>query len=128
MIKQHEEYLGLLSLVGKNKRSTFNDIKEKLGRKLSGWKEKMLSKVGKEILIEAVAIAIPTYTMSCFKLPDTLCDEWTAMIRKFWWDQVKDENRIPWLSWDKMCEPKSNGGMGFKNLKFFNLALLAKQG
>ena len=49
------------------------------------------------------------------------------MIRKFWWDQVKDENRIPWLSWDKMCEPKSNGGMGFKNLKFFNLALLAKQ-
>ena len=49
------------------------------------------------------------------------------MIRKFWWDQVKDKNRIPWLSWDKMCEPKSNGGMGFKNLKFFNLALLAKQ-
>ena len=61
--------------MGKIKQSTFNDIKEKLGRKLSGWKEKMLSKVGKEILIKAVALAIPTYTMSCFKLPDTLCDE-----------------------------------------------------
>ena len=108
MIKQHEEYLGLLSLVGKNKRSTFNDIKEKLGRKLSGWKEKMLSKVGKEILIEAVAIAIPTYTMSCFKIPDSLCDELTTMIRKFWWRQKKDENKILWLSWEKMCEPKSN--------------------
>ena len=70
--------------MGKNKRSTFNDIKEKLGRKLSGWKEKMLSKAGKEILIKAVALAIPTYTMSCFKLPDNLCDELTAMIRKFW--------------------------------------------
>ncbi|XP_050290016.1 uncharacterized protein LOC126728194 [Quercus robur] len=128
VIKQHGKYLGLPSLVGKNKRSTFNDIKEKLGKKLSGWKEKMLSKVGKEILIKAVALAIPTYTMSCFKLPDNLCDELTAMIRKFWWGQVKNENRIPWLSWDKMCESKSNGAMGFKNLKLFNLALLAKQG
>ena len=42
VIKQHEKYLGLPSLVGINKRNTFNDIKEKLGRKLSEWKEKML--------------------------------------------------------------------------------------
>ena len=79
--------------MGKNKRSTFNDIKE-LGRKLFGWKEKMLSKAGKEVLIKAMALAIPTYTMSYFKLPDTLCDELTAMIRKFWWGQRNDEDRI----------------------------------
>ena len=85
VIKQHEKYLGLPSLVGRNKRSTFNDIKEKLGRKLSGWKEKMLSKAGKEVLIKAMALAIPTYTISCFKLPDSLCDELTTMIRRFWW-------------------------------------------
>ena len=88
----------------------------------------MLSKAGKEVLIKVVALAIPTYTMSCFKLPDSLCDELIAMIRKFWCGQRKDENKIPWLSWEKMCEPKSKGGMGFKNLKLFNLALLAKQG
>ena len=64
VIKQHEKYLGLPSLVGKNKRGTFNDIKEKIGKKLAKWKEKMLSKAGKEVLIKAMALDIPTYTMS----------------------------------------------------------------
>ena len=35
VIKQHEKYLGLPSFVGKNKRGTFNDIKEKIGKKLA---------------------------------------------------------------------------------------------
>ena len=88
----------------------------------------MLSKARKEILIKAVAQAIPTYTMSCFKLPDSLCEDLTSMIRNFWWGQKKDEKKIAWLSWDKLCEPKSCGGMGFKKIKQFNMALLVKQG
>ena len=42
-------------MVGKNKRNTFNDVKDKLSKKLAGWKEKLLSKAGKEVLIKAVA-------------------------------------------------------------------------
>lgn len=48
------------------------------------------------------------------------------MVRNFWWGQKKDEKKIAWRSWEKMCELKSCGGMGFKNLKHFNLAHLAK--
>ena len=54
VIKKHEKYLGLPSLV-KNKRNTFNEIKEKFQKKLVSWKEKMLSKASTEILIKAVA-------------------------------------------------------------------------
>ena len=95
---------------------------------MEGWKEKILSKAGKEILIKAVAQAISTYTMSCFKLLNAFCEDLTSMIRNFWWGQRKDEKKTDWLSWEKMCELKANGGMGFKKLQQFNLALLAKQG
>ena len=88
----------------------------------------MLSKTGKEILIKAVAQAIPNYTMSCFKLPYTLCEELTSMIRNFWWGQKQNERKLNWMSWDNLCKPKVDGVMGFKQLKPFNLALLAKQG
>ena len=98
VIKQHKRYLGLPSLIGRNKQSTFKSIKEKLGKKPAGWKEKMLSKAGKEILIKAVVQAIPTYTMSCFKLHDSLCEDLTSMIQNFWWGQKKDEKKIVWLS------------------------------
>ena len=115
-------------MVGRKKRRTFNDIKEKLAKRLAGWKEKLLSKAGKEILIKVVALAIPTYSMCCFKLPDTLCEELMSMIRNFWWGQKQDERKLNWMSWDKLCMPKVDGGMGFKQLKPFNLALLANHG
>ena len=55
VIKQHEKYSGLPSLMGRNKKASFSDIKDKLSKKLVGWKGKILSKVGKEVLIKAVA-------------------------------------------------------------------------
>ena len=69
-----------------------------MGKKLAGWKEKLLSKAGKEVLIKAATQAIPTHTMSCFKIPDSLCDDLTRMIRNFWWGQKQDEKKMAWLS------------------------------
>ena len=90
--------MGFPSLVGRNKKNTFKEVKEKLAKKLVGWKEKLLSKAGKEVLIKATAQAIPTYTMSCFKIPDSLCDEMTSLIQNFWWGQCKEERKIAWIS------------------------------
>ena len=50
------------------------------------------------------------------------------MISRFWWGSLQNENKIHWVRWDKMSMAKNEGGMGFRNIRCFNLALLAKQG
>ena len=82
-IKQYEKYLGLPSLVGRNKKASLLYIKERVKAKLQGWKEQLLSQAGREILLKAVIQAIPTFAMSCFKLPSTPCNDIEALIRKF---------------------------------------------
>ena len=69
---RHGKYLGLPSVIRKSKIQVFAKIKGKVAKKLSGWKEKMLSLGGKEILIKVVAQVIPTYTMNYFLLPKGL--------------------------------------------------------
>ena len=58
----------------------------------------LLSRVGKEILIKAVAQSIPTYTMSVFQIPLKLCAELDALCAKFWWGQFGNERKIHWKS------------------------------
>ena len=124
---RHTKYLGLPSLIGRSKKQVFAILKERVGQKLAGWKSKLLSMGGKEILIKVMAQAIPTYTMSCFFLPQGLCDDMERMMKNFWWGQKQQETKLGWVSWKRMCISKARGGLGFRNLKAFNLAMLAKQ-
>lgn len=82
---------------------------------------------GREALIKAAALPIPTYAISYFKLPASFCFNIESMMAKFWWRQKGIENKIYWIGWDRMCVSKFKGGMGFKKLHLFNMALLAKK-
>lgn len=84
IIKQLKRYLGLPSLVGRDKIKAFNRMKDQVGRKIAGWKGKLMSNAGREILIKAIAQATPTYMTSHFKLPDLLCSDLNSMVRNFW--------------------------------------------
>ena len=128
IVQQHEKYLGLPPMVGREKKKAFNRIKNQVSRKIARWKGKFLSNVGREVLKKAVAQATPTYTMNCFKLPDSLWSEINSLVGGFWQGKKENALKIAWVSWENLCKPKKEGGMGFRDLKTFNLAFLAKQG
>ena len=122
----NERYLGLPVFVGRSKTHVFGYLKERIWKRIQGWKERMLSRAGKEIMIKAVAQAIPTFAMGCFDLTKNMCDQISTMIGRFWWSQQEKENKIHWISWDKLTLPKCKGGLGFHDIHVFNLAMLAK--
>lgn len=78
------KYLGLPFLTSRSKHVLFSDAKDKVREKLSRWKEKLLTEVGKEILTRSVIQAISSYAIQCFKLPKNLCDDILKMVRNFW--------------------------------------------
>lgn len=123
----HDKYLGLPTLIGRSKKVCFASIKDGIWKKLQGWKEKLLSKEGKEVLIKYVSQSILNYAMSCFKLPSTFCHEMESIISNFWWGSSKSERGIHWKNWALLCLPKSDGGLGFRNFEAFNESLMAKK-
>ncbi|XP_021746063.1 uncharacterized protein LOC110711934 [Chenopodium quinoa] len=75
----HDRYLGLPTVVGRSKKVITRCVKEKLWKKLQGWKG------------------------------------------------MQGDRKIHWLAWKKLCRPKNEGGLGFRDFKLFNWGLLGKQ-
>ncbi|KAL5568003.1 hypothetical protein UlMin_024578 [Ulmus minor] len=126
-VRCHEKYLGLPCFSGRNKQGLFSSIKDRVWNKLCGWKSKLLSAGGKEILIKSIIQAIPTYAMNLFKLPSSLIRELQRLCGQFWWGGDSGKRRMHWCSWEKLCSHKADGGMGLRDLRTFNKAILAKQ-
>ncbi|KAI8525452.1 hypothetical protein RHMOL_Rhmol13G0231200 [Rhododendron molle] len=127
-MKGDSKYLGLPSFWGRSKAEAYTFLVERAFKKMQGWKTKLISMAGKETLIKSQVQGIPTYTMACFLLPKRLCDKLDSITRNFWWKGNPEDRGICWNSWESLTTAKSQGGMGFRNYRCFNEAMLARQG
>lgn len=81
---EHSMYLGLPNIMGRNKNAILGFLKDKVRKRVVNWDGQIISKGGKEILLKTVIQALPTYAMSVFLLPLSMCKDIEQMMCRFW--------------------------------------------
>jgi hypothetical protein len=80
---------------------------------------------GKEILLKSVDQAINVYAMSIFKTPKGVCKSIVDAISQFWWSD-DEQSKNAFVCMVETYFPKREGGMGFRDFHYFNVAMLAR--
>ena len=85
------KYLGIPTINGRVSRNTFHFILDRIDKKLTGWKAKVLSMAGRATLVQSLISSIPYYSMQTTRLPRPVCDDIDRKSRKFLWGGSKNQ-------------------------------------
>ncbi|GJT68149.1 RNA-directed DNA polymerase, eukaryota, reverse transcriptase zinc-binding domain protein [Tanacetum coccineum] len=119
-------YLGVPLIT---KKLSVNDCKpliSKVKAKVSDWKNKFLSYAGRVQLIASVLSSMQNYWASVFLLPKQVIYEINKILKGFLWCQGELTKGKAKVSWEYVCKPKNQGGLGLKNLGVWNEVLMIK--
>ncbi|PWA91621.1 RNA-directed DNA polymerase, eukaryota [Artemisia annua] len=104
----------------------WESIVSKFSSKLSHWKTRLISVGGRHSLIKSVLNSLPTYFMSIYKVPVSICSKLESMRNKFFIGSEIGEKKMTWVSWNKCLASKISGGLGIGSILALNAGLLFK--
>ncbi|XP_062102994.1 uncharacterized protein LOC133813986 [Humulus lupulus] len=101
----------------------FGGVKEGIKIKIL---ELMQMDEGRAQLIHSVMLGIRNFWMSIFIFPYKVTAAIDKCCRDFLWGSRGNRTKLHLPSWEKVCLPKKLGGIGFREGKKWNMALMAK--
>jgi hypothetical protein len=101
-------------------------VEERLQKRLSSWKGKLLSLGGRLILINSVLTNMVLYMISFFLLPKGVLHRLDYYRSRFFWQGDSEKKKYRLVKWSVVCTPKDQGGLGIHDLQVKNTALLGK--
>jgi len=119
-------YLGLPMHFRKLYNKDWKSIEERIEKRLSGWKGKLLTVGGRLVLINSVLSSLPMFMMSFFELPKGVLEKIDCFRSRFYWQNDHHKRKYRLVKWEIMCQPKDQGGLGIQNLEVQNKCLLSK--
>lgn len=108
------KYLGTPICFGTPKRRDFLPLLDVVNSKLSAWKAKSLSFVGRLILIKHVIFSMPTHLAAILPMPASICKEIESKMRLFLWLGNAPHSKIHYVNWPTITLPKAEGGLGIR--------------
>ncbi|XP_026384293.1 uncharacterized protein LOC113279856 [Papaver somniferum] len=124
IVSDSEKYLGAPLLLGHSKIKSFDHIVQSFEARLGNYVSTTLNQASRSTLIKSVLNSLPSYQMGCFKIPTTLIDKLESLQMNFWWSH-RAKKGIKFIAWDNINKSKDLGGLGFRNLETFNVALIS---
>jgi len=85
-----------------------------------------LSKGGRVTLIKSTLSNLPTYFLYFFSIPSSVASRIEKLHRDFLWGGLGEDFKYHLVSLSTVCSPISEGGLGIRNLRTFNKAVLEK--
>ncbi|GKV00956.1 hypothetical protein SLEP1_g13565 [Rubroshorea leprosula] len=120
------KYLGIPIGGSCRKISFWKPLVEVFHKKLTTWKGWYLSLGSQITLINSVLSSLPVFWMSMNLIPKGTILSLDKIRRRFLWGGIEGGKKINWVKCDTVCNDKELGGLGVKDLRKFNLALLGK--
>ncbi|XP_075508005.1 uncharacterized protein LOC142544859 isoform X1 [Primulina tabacum] len=114
-------YLGIPLAAKRLRSSDYCMLVNAIAAKINSWPRHSLSYAGKLELIRSVIQGIECFWLSVLPVPNCVIDSIHSLCRKFVWPTKR-----PLIAWNTLCKPLADGGLGLKNLRAWNLALIAK--
>lgn len=105
-------YLGCPIFYGRKRCSYFVDIIKKVTRRISSWQNKFIFFGGKIILVNHVLQSLPIYLLSALSPPKGVIRKLHQAFSNFFWGNTGLEKKKHWVSWEAMCYPREEGGLG----------------